>query len=89
MVKTNDMNTYDNHKSWILIYVLLELIKKGETGIDGTITITANELSDCINSLKIKDFNFNYVKGLKRNLTFENYKILYKEAKILKIKKID
>ncbi|KAA6335333.1 hypothetical protein EZS27_016423 [termite gut metagenome] len=80
------MNFYNNHKSWILAYVILELIKKQETGIDDTKTITVNDLLQCTNSLKINDFNFNFVKRLKKNLAFENYKIVYKEAKILKVK---
>jgi hypothetical protein len=80
------MNSYNEHKSWILTYVVLALIKKQKTGIDDTITITSNDLLECTNSLKINDFNFNFVKGLKKNLAFENYKIVYKEAKILKVK---
>ncbi|KAA6331770.1 hypothetical protein EZS27_019651 [termite gut metagenome] len=83
------MASYTKHKSWIITHALLEVLKKEEAGIDGTITINSNDLKDCIISLKIKDFNFSFVKGLKKNLNFENYRIVYREKTVVKIQKIE
>jgi hypothetical protein len=80
------MNFYNEHKSWILTYVLLKFIETQPSGMNEVITVQEADLQGCINSLKINDFNFNFVKGLEKNLAFENYKIIYKEAKILKVK---
>jgi hypothetical protein len=82
------MTSYNNHRSWIITHALLEILKHSDMGIDDTITITDTDLLECTNSLKINDFNFSFVKSLKKNLLFEGYKVVYKENKILKVEKI-
>jgi hypothetical protein len=82
------MTSYNDHKSWIITHAVINLLSTQAYGIDNTITINTSDLQNCINSLKIKDFDFSFVKSLKRNLAFENYKIVYREKTVLKIQKM-
>ncbi|KAA6322491.1 hypothetical protein EZS27_027968 [termite gut metagenome] len=80
---------YPSHKLWVIIHVISQILqnkeKKGDIDID--VTITDKDLQECINSLKITNFNFNYVKSLKKSLSIEGWKVVYKENKVLKVQK--
>jgi hypothetical protein len=81
------MKNYVERKNKVILSYIIEFVKKNNTDmdIDNTITVTANDLTEVLNECQIKDFSFEYVKGLKKTLAFESYKILYKDDKILKI----
>jgi hypothetical protein len=81
------MTSYTEAKSKRIIDKILEVAKRSDTDIDGTINIRDTDMEDVLNELRISNFDFNFVKALKRTLSFYSYLIVYKENKILKLKK--
>jgi phage FluMu gp28-like protein len=83
------MKCYIERKNRIILDTILELIKQKEENRDiDTITVCENDLTNVLNELAIKDFSFSFVKGLRKTLSFESYKIVEKTDKYLKVKKI-
>ncbi|KAA6324277.1 hypothetical protein EZS27_026377 [termite gut metagenome] len=81
------MTSYTNPRNKLILRRIIEVIKQSETDLDGTITITETDFKEILRQVKITDFNFNHVAGLKKVLSFENYKIIFKDIKVLKVER--
>ncbi|KAA6352552.1 hypothetical protein EZS27_000004 [termite gut metagenome] len=81
------MTSYTEQKSKRIIDIILEVLKRSDTDIDNTVTVSEIDIQDVLDELKITNFNFNYVAALKKRLQFEGYKIMYKDTKILKVER--
>jgi hypothetical protein len=78
------MTTYA--KSKIIVNRIIEILKSSEVDIDTTVSIQDTDLMDVLSDTDITDFDFNKVGGLKKQLNYMGYKIVYKDTKILKVK---
>jgi hypothetical protein len=67
--------------------MIIEVLEHSDLDIDGTITIQQTDLSDVLEDLRISNFEFNRVAKLKKTLSFEGYKIVYRDIKVLKVEK--
>jgi hypothetical protein len=54
--------------------------------IDTTVSINESDLTDVLSDLQITNFDFGKVAGLKKEINYTGYKIVYKDAKLMKIK---
>jgi hypothetical protein len=79
---------YNEAKNKILLNYIIEYVKKERSNkdIDDTITVSAEtDLKEVISECEIINFSFERVKGLRKELSFESYKIMYKDDKTLKV----
>jgi hypothetical protein len=81
------MTSYNETKSKRIIEAIIEVVKSKDADIDTTTLVSETDLKSVLNELRITDFNYNYVKGLKRNLEFEKWKVVFKDNKVLKVEK--
>ncbi|KAA6328316.1 hypothetical protein EZS27_022771 [termite gut metagenome] len=81
------MNSYTDQKSKIILKRIIEVLEHSDVEIDDTITVQQTDLSDVLEDLRISNFDFNCVAKLKKTLSFEGYKIIYKDSKAVKVKK--
>jgi hypothetical protein len=83
------MKCYIEKKNKVILSAIIEFVinenKENNTDIDDTITVVETDIKEVLNELDIQDFSFEYVKGLRNSLTFHNFKIMYKDKKILKV----
>ncbi|KAA6323200.1 hypothetical protein EZS27_027336 [termite gut metagenome] len=81
-----DMTSYTEVKSKVIRNRILEILKQSEVDIDKTVSITESDLTDVLTDLQINNFDFGKVAGLRKEINYTGYKIVYKDAKIMKIK---
>jgi hypothetical protein len=81
-----DMISYTQAKSKVIRNRILEILEHSEVDIDTTIQINESDLSELLTELAISNFDFGKVAGLRKELNFVGYKIIYKDAKLMKIK---
>ncbi|KAA6306816.1 hypothetical protein EZS27_041521 [termite gut metagenome] len=84
--KTTEMKSYTAQTSEIILKRIIEVLERSDVDIDGTITVRERDLSDILEDVRISHFDFKYVAKLKKTVSFEGYKIVYKDAKVLKVK---
>ncbi|KAA6305908.1 hypothetical protein EZS27_042437 [termite gut metagenome] len=81
------MRSYTAQTSEIILKRIIEILADSDVEIDDTITVRETDLSDILEDLRISNFDFNCVAKLKKTLSFEGYKIIYKDSKVVKVKK--
>ncbi|KAA6301298.1 MAG: hypothetical protein EZS26_002495 [Candidatus Ordinivivax streblomastigis] len=81
------MRSYTAPTSKIILKRIIEVLADSDLDIDGTITVRETDLSDILEDVRISCFDFKYVAKLKKTVSFEGYKIVYKDSKVLKVKK--
>jgi phosphatidate phosphatase PAH1 len=81
------MKSYTDPTSKIILQRIIEVLERSDVDIDGTITVRETDLSDILEDVRMSNFDFKYVAKLKKTVSFEGYKIIYKDAKVLKVKK--
>jgi predicted DNA-binding ArsR family transcriptional regulator len=81
------MRSYTAPTSKIILKRIIEILADSDVEIDDTITVQKTDLSDILEDLRISNFDFNCVAKLKKTLSFEGYKIIYKDSKVVKVKK--
>jgi phosphatidate phosphatase PAH1 len=81
------MKSYTDQKSKIILKKIIEILEHSDVDIDGTITVQQTDLSDVLEDLRISNFDLNYVAKLKKTLSFEGYKVIYRDIKVLKVEK--
>ncbi|KAA6311563.1 hypothetical protein EZS27_037331 [termite gut metagenome] len=81
------MKSYTAPTSKIILKRIIEVLADSDVDIDGTITVRETDLSDTLEDVRISRFDFKYVAKLKKTVSFEGYKIIYKDSKVLKVKK--
>ncbi|KAA6313832.1 hypothetical protein EZS27_035458 [termite gut metagenome] len=81
------MKSYTENKSRAICKKIIEVLERSEMDIDNTISINETDLTDVLEELRISNLDFNRVAKLKKAVSFEGYKIVYKDTKVLKVEK--
>ncbi|KAA6335912.1 hypothetical protein EZS27_015909 [termite gut metagenome] len=81
------MKSYTENQSRAICKRIIEVLERSEMDIDNTISINETDLTDVLEELRVSNFDFNRVAKLKKTVSFEGYKIVYKDTKVLKIEK--
>ncbi|KAA6327660.1 hypothetical protein EZS27_023365 [termite gut metagenome] len=84
--KRIEMKLSQEAKSKVIRNRILEILEHSEVDIDTTVSVCESDLSELLSDLQITNFDFGKVAGLRKEINYTGYKIVYKDAKIMKIK---